>query len=237
MSLLIETNKLKILMDMGQSDAFYRNAISLGIDLSLVDIAFISHGHYDHGGGLETFFNINEKAPVYVNMYAFEPHFNGKDKYIGLDEKLKDSKRIHFLTNDTKISENITIFTGHQRKSNHVFDNFGQQMLLDGKMFPEDFRHEQYLEIQENSKTFIFSGCSHRGIENILNWFRPDVFVGGFHFTKIKPGPELKAYGTRLNKYLTHYYTCHCTGTEQFDFLKQYIQKLDYISCGKTIII
>ena len=53
LSLYIETEKHKILFDMGQSDLFAKNAAALGIDLSSVDIAVLSHGHYDHGGGVK----------------------------------------------------------------------------------------------------------------------------------------------------------------------------------------
>ena len=84
LSLYLETADRKILFDMGQSDAFARNAEALGIDLSKVDFAVISHGHYDHGGGLETFLKINSNAQVYIHRLAFGEHYNGKEKYIGL---------------------------------------------------------------------------------------------------------------------------------------------------------
>ena len=85
LSLFIETGTKTILFDMGQTDLFARNAGKLGCDLSRVDAAVLSHGHYDHGGGLERFLEINSHAPVYLSPYAFEPHYNGSDKYIGLD--------------------------------------------------------------------------------------------------------------------------------------------------------
>ena len=96
LSLYIETDKHNILFDMGQTALFSENAEKLGIDLSMVDIAVLSHGHYDHGGGLKKFLSINDKAPVYINRYAFEPHYNGKEKYIGLDISLQDNERIIF---------------------------------------------------------------------------------------------------------------------------------------------
>ena len=55
LSLYIESKNYKILFDMGQTDLFLKNAKRLGVDLSQVDIAILSHGHYDHGGGLEEF--------------------------------------------------------------------------------------------------------------------------------------------------------------------------------------
>jgi 7,8-dihydropterin-6-yl-methyl-4-(beta-D-ribofuranosyl)aminobenzene 5'-phosphate synthase len=86
--LYIETENHKILFDAGQSAAFAENAEKLGVDLRKVDLAVLSHGHYDHGGGLERFLEINQKAPVYVSSYAFEPHYSANG-YIGLDLQLQ----------------------------------------------------------------------------------------------------------------------------------------------------
>ena len=80
LSLYIETATRRILFDMGQTDLFARNAEALGIDLSRVDLAILSHGHYDHGGGLAAFLEINQTAPVYLTEAAFLPHYNGTQK-------------------------------------------------------------------------------------------------------------------------------------------------------------
>ncbi|MBQ3753749.1 MAG: MBL fold metallo-hydrolase, partial [Prevotella sp.] len=61
LSILLETDKHRILLDTGASDIFIRNAEKMGIDLSRVDYVFISHGHSDHAGGLKHFLNINER--------------------------------------------------------------------------------------------------------------------------------------------------------------------------------
>lgn len=66
LSLYIETAKHKILFDSGASDAFWENAKALGIDLAQVDIAFLSHAHNDHCGGLEAFLKLNDRAKVYM---------------------------------------------------------------------------------------------------------------------------------------------------------------------------
>ena len=86
LSLYIETEKHNILFDMGQTSLFAENAKKLGIDLTKVDIAVLSHGHYDHGGGLTEFLKINKTAPVYINRYAFGDYYNGTEKYIALEE-------------------------------------------------------------------------------------------------------------------------------------------------------
>lgn len=80
LSLYIELDcGARVLFDTGQGDLFARNAFSLGIDLASVDLAVISHGHYDHAGGLATFLKINSKAPVYIRESAFEDHYSVKD--------------------------------------------------------------------------------------------------------------------------------------------------------------
>ena len=71
LSLYLETAHHKILFDFGPDDSFARNAEQLGVDLSAVDLAVLSHGHDDHGGGLKTFLEINQTAPVYVRETAF----------------------------------------------------------------------------------------------------------------------------------------------------------------------
>ncbi|MCG2731197.1 MAG: MBL fold metallo-hydrolase, partial [Acetobacterium sp.] len=90
--LYIETEKHKCLFDLGASDIFAENAQKLGIDLEEVDLVVISHGHYDHGGGLEIFLGINKKAKIYVNHKAFNKFYSnrgeGSKVYIGLNQKL-----------------------------------------------------------------------------------------------------------------------------------------------------
>ena len=91
LSLYIETGSKRILFDAGQTGAFGDNAEKLGIDLSRVDLAVLSHGHYDHGGGLKRFLELNAAAPVYINQSAFSQCYNGPEKYIGLAPSLRES--------------------------------------------------------------------------------------------------------------------------------------------------
>jgi len=241
LSLYIETETYKILFDMGQSDLFAKNANVLGIDLSAVDIAVLSHGHYDHGGGLQTFLSLNEKATVYINRFAFEPHFNALDKYIGLDTTLKttlvEQNRLHITDETCILAPGLTLFSCNNRPRFCNLGSFDLTVLEGNSHVPDDFRHEQYLLIEENGKKVLISGCSHKGIQNIMEWFAPDVLVGGFHFMKLEPGDALDVAAEDLNRYSTRYFTGHCTGEEQFAYLKERMEHLEYLSCGKTIEI
>ena len=237
LSLYIETNNKKILFDMGQTELFAENAEKLGIDLSSVDIAVLSHGHYDHGGGMKHFLCVNKEAPVYINRHAFGDYYNGAEKYIGLDKSLQESDRLCYTDGFFRISEGLTLYACNDITKEYDLGSFGLNEKKNGVFLPDTFLHEQYLLIEEEGKRVLISGCSHKGVLNIVKWFCPDVLVGGFHFSKLPIGETLKGYAEYLGGFDTDYYTCHCTGVEQYEFMKDYIKTLDYISVGKTLII
>ena len=237
LSLFIEACGKKLLFDMGQTGLFAENAAALGIDLKEAELAVISHGHYDHGGGLETFLKLNKTAPVYISTFSFEPHYNAHEKYIGLDTELKNDPRLIFVSGKTSVGEGLTLYDGADIPQIVDMGAAGLTVMESGRLILEDFRHEQYLLIEENGKRVLISGCSHRGIINITEHFRSDILIGGFHFMKLSPGDTLASYAKRLDSYPTRYFTCHCTGTEQYDFMRPIIKHLNYISAGDSITI
>ena len=237
LSLYIETENHRILFDMGQTDAFYQNAKILGVDLAAVDVAILSHGHYDHGGGLGTFLKINSSAPIFVNRDAFLPHYNGTEKYIGLDTSLEDNSRIAFTGDEFRICEGLTLYTCNERERKSRLGSGELAEKTENGFVPDDFRHEQYLLIEERGKRVLISGCSHKGIVNITEWFTPDVLVGGFHFSKLPTDGLLAEAAKGLAAYNTEYYTCHCTGKEQYSFMLRYMNRLSYLSCGESVTV
>ena len=233
LSLYIETENHKILFDAGQSSAFADNAEKLGVDLSEVEFAVLSHGHYDHSGGLGRFLEINQSAPVYVSRNAFEPHYSANG-YIGMDQGLKASSQIRYVGEETVPAKGITLY----QLEKAPLDTAGLQMEENGERKPDDFRHEQYLMIEERGKRILISGCSHKGILQIVEAFRPDILVGGFHFMKITEEEKLKAAAEKLLEYDTVYYTGHCTGQSQYACLKSLMgDKLHYIATGTVLEI
>lgn len=224
LSLLIETAGKTILFDAGQSGAFADNARKLGVDLKKVDIAVLSHGHYDHGGGLPSFLEENDTAPIFVRPDAFGQFFNASGKYIGLPPELRRSDRL-ILTHETvELAPGVTLYSGTNCPPASPVEPYGLQMMEQGRLIPDDFRHEQYLLIREGNRRIVISGCSHRGITNICRWLQPDVLVGGFHFVKLDPeGQDAQILTESAQKLLQPgavYYTGHCTGQAQYAFLK-----------------
>ena len=237
LSLYMETEDRRVLFDMGQTDLVARNAEVLGIDLSSVDVAVLSHGHYDHGGGLATFLEINKTAPVYITPAAFLPHYNGTQKYIGLDTSLQEHPRLRVVSGDLSLGIGLTLLTPNGRERRHSLGSFGLTERVGDTFLPDDFRHEQYLLIEEGGRRVLFSGCSHAGIRDIVEWFSPDVLIGGFHVSKMALGEELTALGEALATHGTDYYTCHCTGEAQFAFLRARMPRLRYLAGGQTICL
>lgn len=243
LSLLIETKRHTILFDTGQTGAFADNAVKMGIDLKKVDMAVLSHGHYDHGGGLERFFTINDTAKVYVSQFAFLPYYHGSERYIGLDPALNRRDRLIFTDDEMKIDENLSLYSCNRKKTVVPIESYGLTACLNGEFRDDRFRHEQYLLIEEDGKKVLISGCSHKGIINIVNWFQPDVLVGGFHFMKLDPEvtedrKKLISQAEELLKYPTKYYTGHCTGAAQYDLIREKMgDRLDSIHAGKVLVI
>lgn len=241
LSLYIETERCKILFDMGKTSAFADNAEKLGIDLAAVDFAVLSHGHYDHGGGLARFLQINQKAPVYVHPLAFAEHYNGREKYIGLDPVLRGETRIIRTGGGMELAPGIRLEPATGRENLVPMDSFGLNVLQNGELIPDPFNHEQYLLIREGEKTVCFSGCSHRGVVNIAHWFRPDVLVGGFHFVKLDLRQDREYMDAAAEKLLASgglYLTGHCTGTEQYAYLKTRMgDALEALHTGSEFVI
>ncbi len=239
LSLYIETKNHKILFDMGQSDAFVKNAEKLKLDLKEVDIAVLSHGHYDHGGGMEAFLNINSKAKVYVNKNAFKDYYADDGRYLGLNKLLLQNERIILTEDVCRIDDELSLFTGNDLERNHKMGTFGLCLKTDDILEPDKFFHEQYLLISENQKNVLISGCSHKGILNILDWVKDkniQAVVGGFHYMKLdvqKDSDYLISAAQKLSQKKIKYYTCHCTGEKQYDFLKKLMgEKVEYICSG-----
>jgi len=248
LSLYIETAHHKILMDAGPDSGFAQNAQALGIDLAAVDTVVLSHGHYDHAGGLGEFMRINDSARIFAASHYDAPHYDMLGKYIGVEPVIAGHPRITVLDEDLVIDEEITILGF---RSAEVVEDAGTAGMTEGSvdafrkitLSPEKFIHEQDLLITDGGSRVLFSGCSHRGIVNIANWaipYRPDAVFGGFHLMGVKKEDfsMLDHIAEELLKTGLTFYTGHCTGAEQFAYLKELMKdRLYYAAAGAVFEI
>ncbi len=248
LSVYIETEKHRLLLDTGQTDAVVTNAETLGIDLTAVDTVILSHGHYDHSGGILPFSEFNHTAQIIMQRTAAEPHFNG-ERYIGIDTDILKLPNVCLIDGNMQLDDELFLFSCITGRRCYPQGNRKLSCLKDGEKVVDDFVHEQCLVITQNGKHWLLSGCAHNGILNILDRYRelfrsvPDYVISGFHMMK-REGEhtdEEKSViiqtAQELAQMNTVFYSGHCTGIPAFNIMKEIMgDKLIALHSGEQII-
>lgn len=227
LSLFLEVERpagpFRALFDFGPDESFLANARTLGIDVSTADVAVLSHGHYDHGGGLRAFLDATasspQPAPVYVRGHAFEHHVSGTPSHhhdIGIDPALAADPRVVTIEESSaqdrldapdkgacEIAPGFTLFTCPDRPYPAPASNRRLLTERDGAFEHDAFLHEQSLLVTEDARHILVSGCSHAGILNIIERAEKlcgaplDAVVAGFHLVSPSAGTGEAAEATR----------------------------------------
>lgn len=251
LSIYIETMKHKILLDTGASDLFLKNAKILDVDLTKVDMMVLSHGHYDHAGGLMEFVNINPSATIYMRPTAVKAYYSMKAsgaKYIGMDERIFSLPQIKYTNEREILGEQVALFSDVSGRRFWPRGNKTLKVLENQEYRQDDFDHEQSLVIRENEKSVLISGCAHNGILNILDKYHeiygsyPDMVITGFHMKSESLSEEDKEVIRHTAQELsllkdTVFYSGHCTGEEAYNIMKQIMgEKLQALHSGEQIV-
>ncbi|MBQ0004235.1 MAG: MBL fold metallo-hydrolase [Clostridiales bacterium] len=219
----IEYGDKKILLDTGASNLFAKNAEALGIDLSQVDIAALSHAHYDHANGMEKFFQLNDKAKFYVQEATSDNCYYRYwfiHKYIGIPKGIlaRFSDRIAYTKGKEQIAEGIYIL-GHTTEGlSAIGKREKMYQKKDGRYYPDDFSHEQSLIFETDKGLVVFNSCSHGGAANIIREVQKAfpgesvyALIGGFHLYN-KPESEIKDLAAKIKETGAQYIcTGHCS--------------------------
>ncbi len=249
LSFYIEHKEHKILFDVGPNNNFIKNAEVLGIDLTQVDTVIISHGHFDHSRGLKKFMEINSNATIYVSKDIFLQHYK-KVKFIYIPigiKKPKDMQRFVLINRSKKLAEDMNIY-GKVKVSEQIIGDDSLLAKRNNQYISDPFDDEIYLVIKTDKNNVLFSGCSHKGIENIVNEIEKKEtnhithVLGGFHFSHYNPQDliqttYLESLGQKLYKKKTQtFFSCHCTGDDAYKALKpQRKEKLERIKTGSIV--
>lgn len=256
LSLYIEFNDKKYLLDAGQSDSFFKNAHALSIDLDRVDKAVLSHGHYDHGDGFMVFLNQYKDKVVYGAKNIFDDYYSGSGgsvHYIGLSSKLKQMKnRFNTILKDTKIDEKIYLILDDVSNTKEIGVQKKLYKKVDDVLQPDNFDHELSLVFDTPKGLVICNSCSHAGLESIVDNIKKRLnkpvyaYVGGLHMKSTKNHIEASSFTEEqiqnlcifIKKNIQYVLTGHCTGNVSYDLLKKYLKdRIDFLTTGKTIEI
>lgn len=233
LSLYIEYENYKILLDAGASDAFIENAKRMGVKLVDVDFCVLSHAHYDHADGLSAFFAENANAKCYVRGRLRENCYGKKDgrlRYIGVQKGLSKRYTDRFVSvkGDYRIADGVYLIPhssdalGKIGKRSELYVKRGLRMVAD------DFRHEHSLVLDSKNGLIIFNSCSHAGADNIIREIERSfpnrrilALIGGLHLYKLSDD-EVRAFAQRVRETgIAALYTGHCTGERAFGLLRE----------------
>lgn len=229
-SALVETPAGAVLFDAGASELFAVNARRLGKDLSRVSAVVLSHGHHDHAGGLPTACRIAESVPVYLHESALAGKYSrreGELAYAGVPENLATECRDRLWyaeAGDSPLAGTQLIAARGQRFPIPA----GNETLFvkrHGEIVSDEFDDELSLAVEAGEGLILVTGCSHRGIANIVDACeagfanrRLEGVIGGFH-TKKDSLDVLAEVAERLSG-IPQIYAGHCTGDDAFRFLR-----------------
>ena len=256
LSFYVETKNHKLLFDTSPSEVVLRNAQKLGVDLTAVDTVILSHGHYDHSGGIIAFMELNPNAKIYMQHNAGGDYYayDGEDKgfrYIGIDKKILSLPQVQLLEGDTKIDDELQLFTVDKRAFPLPSTNKRLRELHGVEYKQDEFKHEQNLLLTADEKKILFCGCAHNGILNVMETLErkfgkellPDLVIGGFHLMKRTEfseadTAEVTEIANRLKSYKAHFATCHCTGLPVFNQMKEIMgEQLSYVRSGDEVVV
>lgn len=257
LSLYIETDdNQKILYDTGQSDLFMQNAQKLGVPLNEVDMVVISHGHYDHIGGLLAFLKFNKTAKVYMNATILDYQYfsvkNSVKKMNGFSSELIEySERFVLIEKNTSFN-NLWFLTDIDHKFEKPKGNSILYRQKDGVEELDKFSHELILVVNTAKGLCLFTGCGHNGVLNIVSTVQnvlPERKIycvyGGFHlidgkdFVEVETTDELNRISNELINLLptTQFYTGHCTGEKAIKVLSEKMgESLNSFFVGKEVL-
>ncbi|MZP28271.1 MBL fold metallo-hydrolase [Heliobacterium undosum] len=224
LSILIQTAGKSILYDTGQSGLVLQNLSRLGVHPSTLDAVVLSHGHFDHAGGLPVVVeHARKELPIYLSPEAFKVRFShsrGEKRFIGIPwrpERLPGGmSRFRFVEEPLQVADNLWLSGTVPRVTPY---ERGDDQLRDDQGRPDNHPDDLSLYYRSDKGLVVVSGCAHAGIINVIRHGlavtgcdRLRAIVGGTHLGLVAEAQREAALEEldRLNPDLVA--ACHCTG-------------------------
>ena len=232
LSFLVETTWTKFIFDCGHTGAAFDNAKILGVDLSDIKIAALSHSHYDHAGGFKKLLDFALIETIFTGENFWEEKFsNEKYRGCGFDEKFLSARGIEQkICRDVIQLDEATWLVGNFKRR-YDFETIPSKFLRGDKKIPDDFSDEIILVLREDDGLALVTACAHSGILNIVadvrERFNLPIYsvIGGLHLTGATQERISRTLNELKNLGVKKILPCHCSGE---DFIK---------SCGEKISI
>lgn len=224
-ALWIQTDGRRILFDTGQGAALPGNAERLGIDLSSADALVLSHGHYDHGGGMPYVLGKNPAMVVYAHPRVLRSRFaiaEGRIRPVqlpsGAMEALQSHPNARWVRREVRLGAKIGLTGPIPRPSS--FEDPGGPFFLDpAGRFADLVDDELALWIGTPAGLVVCVGCAHAGLINTLHLARRQsgldriaAVLGGFHLDSAGASRLEQTVEALRTLALERLFPCHCTG-------------------------
>lgn len=235
-ALWVESGDQRILFDTGQQLALFVNAAALDIDLDRATTLVLSHGHYDHTGGVAEILGRNPNLPIYLHAGVFQPRYSldgGRAKIVKMPMTAMaalmhcDDARIHWLTGPRQLTADIGIAGPIPRLVQ--FENSGGPFFLDPEGRQEDIiQDDTALWLRGAKGLVVCLGCCHSGLLNTLRHIRAisgeeriDTIIGGLHLLNADQARLSQTIAALNEEPIGRIIACHCSGEAAIALLRQ----------------
>lgn len=251
LSILVEADGRRILFDTGQGNVLRANLAALGISLDPLDAVVLSHGHYDHTGGLPTVLEESRATAVFMHPAAMERKFAKREsppfRSIGMPSSSRDAlsalrERITWTRSATEVVPGVWC-TGEIPRTNAEVDDEQMFFLDEDGRLPDPLIDDQAVFMETTRGLVILAGCAHAGVVNTVNHVcrlagRDDIhaLIGGFHLGRASH-KRLEETGSSLGRRRFQCLApCHCTGMNAHAYLRARFHTLVHdLSAGRSL--
>jgi 7,8-dihydropterin-6-yl-methyl-4-(beta-D-ribofuranosyl)aminobenzene 5'-phosphate synthase len=248
----IDTGTHRVLFDTGQGLALRHNAAVLGIDLSRADAIVLSHGHFDHVGGLEAVLALTPHAPLYLHPRAVEKKFTGSNPaagarrisvpFVEAQAFRHAGRRVIVAAAPVEVVPGIWM-TGEIPRTNDFEDTGGPFFLDAALQQPDPLLDDQAIYFRTRDGVVVVLGCAHAGVINTLERIAAltggapiHTVVGGMHLENASPRRMTETLAALRRLQVRRMSPVHCTGWAQSAAIQREFPERCFRCAASTVL-